>query len=278
MHKANQPPYRFGAFVFEPSTLVLKRDAQIMALKYQSAAVLGLLVEHAGEVVTRGTIRDTIWHDRTIEFDHGINACIRDIRRALGDNSKEPAFIETVPKVGYRFIGDVKRASTETSLFRPKLLGLVTVVVAVLFATFWFAGRPQPEPQLRMAVMPFRANVNADLNLQQMSVYAATQLSQKQALLEVISVSELFGNPDNEPGMGDVSRWLDVDYLVAGNITVERDMLILNLRLIRTDGYVHVWSQSEPTSAVDVNRALQKLTDRMIKDMPTAIDMPMTVG
>lgn len=278
MNKATPQPYRFGAFVFEPSTLVLKRDAQIMALKHQSAAVLALLVEHAGDVVTREIIRDTIWHDRTIEFDHGINACIRDIRRVLDDNSKEPQFIETVPKVGYRFIGDVRAENPRALLARLGFISVAVVLVAALLSALWFVGGDQPASKPRLAVMPFRTSVPVDMNLQELSVHAAMQLSEKQAFLEVVSVAELFGAPEREPGMGDVSRWLEVDYLVAGNIAGTEEELILSLRLIQTDGYVHVWSQSSPVTGLDVQQSLNDLIVKMIKDMPATIKETTATG
>ena len=73
----------------------------------QVAAVLDLLVRRPGEVVTRGELRDALWPDTTVEFDQGLNFCIRQLRMALSDDAAQPKYIETLPKRGYRFVGRV---------------------------------------------------------------------------------------------------------------------------------------------------------------------------
>ncbi|WP_262693354.1 winged helix-turn-helix domain-containing protein [Kordiimonas aquimaris] len=263
--------------MFEPNTLVLKRDAQIMSLKHQSAAVLALLVENAGDVVTRDTIRETIWHDRTIEFDHGINACIRDIRRVLDDSSKNPRYIETLPKVGYRFIGTVDALDGQINVSRRSIAILLVALVAVIFSVFWFVSDTVPESvPLRLAVMPFHSSVEGKTQtpvLKEMSVRVASQISEKQSVVEVVSAAELFGDPERALGMGDVSRWLEVDYLIAG--TISRDgngNNILSLRLIRTDGYVHVWTRSHIMRKDDASKTLDTLITVLLADMPAAIE------
>lgn len=269
--------YRFGAFVFEPGTLVLKRDAQIMSLKHQSAAVLALLIENAGEVVTREMIRETIWHDRTIEFDHGINACIRDIRRVLDDSTKAPNFVETLPKVGYRFIGAVDALDSQLNVSTRSIVLLLATFLAVIFSVFWFTSNETTEAEpLRLAVMPFRSNAeNAtqDAWLKEMSVRTASQVAEKQNIIEVVSAAELFGDPEHALGMGDVSRWLEVDYLIAGAISVDdAGNDILNLRLIRTNGYVHVWTRSSINPKDAGFASLDALIRQLLADMPAAIE------
>ena len=72
------------------------------------ARVLGALLESAGEIVFREQLRARIWGDTTfVEFDQGLNYCIRQIRRALRDGASEPLYVETLPKQGYRFIARV---------------------------------------------------------------------------------------------------------------------------------------------------------------------------
>lgn len=267
--------YRFGAFVFEPRTLVLRRDAQTVSLKHQSAAVLALLVENAGEVVTRDMIRETIWHDRTIEFDHGINACIRDIRRVLDDSSKDPSYVETLPKVGYRFIGTVDAIDSSVNVFWRSIPFLLVALFAVFISVLWFAAdEPIDAKLLRLAVMPFRSSTEGALQppvLKEMSVHTASQVAERQSAVDVVSAAELFGDPEHTLGMGDVSRWLEVDYLIAGTVSSDGDNNVLVLRLIRTDGYVHVWTRSHIMRKDDAFHALDTLITKLIAGMPAAI-------
>jgi len=271
MNASDQTHIHFGGFTFEADTLVLRQGSEVMPLKRQSAQVLGLLIASAGEVVTRDHIRETIWHDRTIEFDHGINACIRDIRRVLRDRSKDPLYVETLPKVGYRFIGSISEPyDGSTKPIAPRLM-LGALIALTLLVAGMFAFMDDQETKFmedeRIAIMPFRHADQADEappELLALSRRAVTRLSEDQQILRVVSVSELFGDQAQSPGMGDVSRWLEVDYIVAGSVSEGDDARTLNLRLIRTDGYVHLWSKSAIITDDD-GRALDDLMAELIE-------------
>jgi len=75
-----------------------------------------VLLERAGEIVPREQLRTRVWGDATfVEFDQGLNYCIRQIRVALRDGASEPLYIETLPKQGYRFIAPVQGAGVSES-------------------------------------------------------------------------------------------------------------------------------------------------------------------
>jgi DNA-binding winged helix-turn-helix (wHTH) protein/Tol biopolymer transport system component len=99
---------RFGAYEFDFQARKLFRDAWPVKLQPQPLRVLSVLIEHRGEIVSREQLRTTIWGDTTfVEFDQGLNYCIRQIRVALRDDASQPYYIQTLPKQGYRFIADV---------------------------------------------------------------------------------------------------------------------------------------------------------------------------
>jgi DNA-binding winged helix-turn-helix (wHTH) protein len=88
----------------------LSRGGERVTLRPQAFRVLELLVRRAGTLVTREELRQTVWPgDVTIDFEHGLNTCMRQVRAALNDQADGPRFIETVPRVGYRFIASVQR-------------------------------------------------------------------------------------------------------------------------------------------------------------------------
>jgi DNA-binding winged helix-turn-helix (wHTH) protein len=71
--------------------------------------VLTVLVEHAGEAVSREELQKELWAaDTFVDFDHGLNKAINKIREALGDSAESPRFLETVSRRGYRFLAEVK--------------------------------------------------------------------------------------------------------------------------------------------------------------------------
>src|SRR5215472_4273069 len=99
---------RFGSHVLDRRSGVLCRGIERCALQSQPAQLLVLLIEHAGELVTREQIRARLWPDCIVEFDQNINFAIRQIRVALGSDA---GMVQTVPRRGYRFVGDVIRTS-----------------------------------------------------------------------------------------------------------------------------------------------------------------------
>ena len=112
----------FGGCQFTPATGELARPGTRTRLRPQAGAVLTYLAERPGAVVNRVELRTLLWGDGVhVNFDRGLNSCMRQIRRALGDNPRRPSYIETLPRRGYRFVAKpaVSGARTEfTSLSR----------------------------------------------------------------------------------------------------------------------------------------------------------------
>lgn len=103
---------RFGPFELDPETEELKRSSLVLRLPRQPFRVLLLLVRRAGEIVSRDEIHAAIWGDEIhVDFEHGINAAIRQIRFVLGDHADAPRYIRTLPRRGYSFIAAVERVA-----------------------------------------------------------------------------------------------------------------------------------------------------------------------
>ncbi len=100
--------HRFGDFQFDSDARKLFRDGQLVKIQPQPLRVLEALVQRPGEIVSREELRAFIWGDATfVEFDQGLNYCIRQIRLALHDDAFHPRYLETLPKQGYRFVAPV---------------------------------------------------------------------------------------------------------------------------------------------------------------------------
>jgi serine/threonine protein kinase/DNA-binding winged helix-turn-helix (wHTH) protein/Tfp pilus assembly protein PilF len=105
---ATQQLLRFGVFELNLGTEELRKDGTPIKLAPQPFAILALLASHSGQLVTRDDIQKQIWGDETyVDFEHGLNQCIKQIRTALSDNPDRPAYVETVPRRGYRFLAPV---------------------------------------------------------------------------------------------------------------------------------------------------------------------------
>jgi DNA-binding winged helix-turn-helix (wHTH) protein len=104
----SHPRLRFFDFELDLRAGRLRRAGQIVRLQPQPLRVLAILAEQAGHVVSRGDLRRQVWDDATfVEFDQGLNYCIRQIRLALNDDAARPVYLETIKKQGYRFVAPV---------------------------------------------------------------------------------------------------------------------------------------------------------------------------
>jgi DNA-binding winged helix-turn-helix (wHTH) protein len=107
---------RFDAFELDAASGELRKAGILLKLQPQPFRVLLLLIERAGQVVTREEIQRCLWRDSTfVDFEHGINFSINQVRGALADNAENPRYVETLPRRGYRFIGAVEHPLAGTS-------------------------------------------------------------------------------------------------------------------------------------------------------------------
>ena len=107
---------RIGGVEIDMRRHEIRRGGKTIRLQLQPFQILALLMEHAGGVVTRQDIERRLWPDgTTVDFEHSVNAAIRRLRVALGDDALEPRFVETVPRRGYRFGAPVARTAPRES-------------------------------------------------------------------------------------------------------------------------------------------------------------------
>jgi eukaryotic-like serine/threonine-protein kinase len=105
---ATQKLLRFGVFELNLDAEELRKDGIPIKLPPQPVKILALLASRAGQTVTRDEIQKEIWGEETyVDFEHGLNQCIKQIRTALNDNADKPLYVETLPRRGYRFLAPV---------------------------------------------------------------------------------------------------------------------------------------------------------------------------
>ena len=149
----------------------LRKEGRRIRLQAKPFQLLALLLEHAGEVVAREEICRKLWNaDTFVDFDHSLGTAINKIREALSDSAEQPRFIETLPRRGYRFIGEISiplQATSSLELAPSKSTRWMQVVVAGafvvslgalagMFAYRWSQQRRQPE-QRAFTPFPFTA-------------------------------------------------------------------------------------------------------------------------
>jgi DNA-binding winged helix-turn-helix (wHTH) protein len=150
-------PIRFGPFTADLDSGELRREGVKIRLQAQPFRLLTLLLMRPGEVVTRDEIREKLWPaDTFVDFDHSLGTAINKIRAALRDSAEQPQFIETLPKRGYRFIGEIalpvqpplslliNEDRKAPSQLPVRMAILITLLAALTLSAVYRSGRFRP--------------------------------------------------------------------------------------------------------------------------------------
>src|SRR4051812_14939175 len=132
---------RFGTFEFDMRARELRKGGIRIRLQDQPFEILAMMLDRPGEVVTREELSQRLWPAGTfVDFEHSLNAAVKRLRAALGDDADNPRFVETMHRRGYRFIAPVE--SQENGVRRD----------ARVHATV--RGQADP-PTARLVILPF---------------------------------------------------------------------------------------------------------------------------
>ena len=102
---------RFGAFEVSFELREIRKHGMRIQLEEKPFKILEALIENAGQVVRRQTLCEKLWPDTYVAFDHSLNTAVNKLRSVLGDGAQSPRYIETRPRLGYRFVAPVERVN-----------------------------------------------------------------------------------------------------------------------------------------------------------------------
>lgn len=110
--KSSAPRFRFGPFELDGESGELRRGGSPVHLRLQAVRVLEALASQPGRTVSRAELQARVWSDDTfVDFEQGLNSCMKEIRAALGDSTEQPDYVQTLPRRGYRFIAPVETSN-----------------------------------------------------------------------------------------------------------------------------------------------------------------------
>ena len=134
------PIVRFGAFEVNFVSRELRKHGMRIRLEEKPFQILEMLIENAGQIVKRQTLCERLWPDTYVGFDHSLNTAVNKLRSVLRDSAQSPRFIETRPRLGYRFVAPVERLNGDR------------MPVALRAASALAEPQNVPEPQARRLV------------------------------------------------------------------------------------------------------------------------------
>jgi DNA-binding winged helix-turn-helix (wHTH) protein len=144
---------RFGVFELNLDLEEIRKNGTLLKLPPQPFKLLALLASRSGQVVTREEIQQEIWGSETyIDFEQGVNKCIKQIRTVLSDNADSPLYLETIPRRGYRFLAPVRTKTVPVPPPQVKeassaLLPNVAAEVRARIQAASQAAPPSPQPE-----------------------------------------------------------------------------------------------------------------------------------
>jgi TolB-like protein/Flp pilus assembly protein TadD len=223
---------RFGAYEVDLAAGQLSKRGVKINLRGQSFQVLASLLEHPGEVVTREELRQRLWHgDVFVDFDNNLNTAIARLRQALCDSPDRPRFIETLPKRGYRFIGNVFPLSSSSAV-------------------------PRPVRRPRLVVLPF-VNLSGDPAQEYFSDAMTDEIITALAgltleRLAVIARTTAMHYKGSRKDIAQIGRELNADCVVEGAVERANDHVTLNLQLIQAADQTHLFAQKYDAPMRDI--------------------------
>jgi DNA-binding winged helix-turn-helix (wHTH) protein/TolB-like protein len=254
---------RFGPFELDLRAGELRRSGATVRLSPQPLKLLILLASRAGSVVTREEIRERLWGtDTIVDFEQGVNHCIRTIRAVLVHGPRSPVYIETLPRRGYRFIGAVyapEAASVpeDDTPALPDLLAVAASPPAGRRRTVW-AGMAQrvslwlglrgrgerPQAAVRLAVLPFdELTGGAELSgglIEEISTHLSRGLGERLRLVSGVTARALKQMP--HPIWA--AREGGVDFLLGGSVRSNIGRARVNAHLVRVRDETQLWTES----------------------------------
>lgn len=266
MHSARR--FQFLQFTYDVTTGELRNAKETVRLQPQPAAALRVLLQNAGQLVTRETLKQAIWPDTVVEADQGLNFCVRQIRVALGEDAESGSVIETLPRRGYRFVAPVnvvdalantsvaKNTTTNSATPSPanesgnwatnRSLSIAALaVLAIMLTVVAYSSDDRSRPSL--AILPLNSTEND-----------AWARGQNAALTEAL-VAALTNAPSDTFGVvgpsstarfaastrphTEIGKELGVDYVVSGGVRLTDSTMFIQVIRVTDGVHIFAWRQ-----------------------------------
>jgi TolB-like protein/DNA-binding winged helix-turn-helix (wHTH) protein/Tfp pilus assembly protein PilF len=269
---------RFDVFELDLHTCELRKRGAKLRLQGQPLQLLALLLQAAGNLVTREELRSHLWPaDTFVDFDHGLHNAIGRIREALGDSAETPRYIETLPRRGYRFIGKVEEVEPavptppvpceragEATVHIPKTklrraLALSLLTLSVVAVVLWLVRTPSREakttaPPRSIAVLPLdnlSGDASKDYFVDGMTDELITDLA-KIGALRVISRTSVMHYKGTKKSLPEIARELNVDSIIEGSVMQSGNRVRITAQLLHAPADQHLWAETYERDLGDV--------------------------
>jgi TolB-like protein/DNA-binding winged helix-turn-helix (wHTH) protein len=295
---------RFGPYSLDLRSGELRKLGTKIKMGEQSFRILCLLLDANGEMVTREELRTKLWpSDTFVDFDHGLNSAVQRLRDCLSDSAENPRWIQTVPRRGYRFVGqvdwrqaekpvpanskDTKSPQTEALLvaapsaetasrrwpFAAAILILVAAGITLGYCLYRQSEKRQAARSIRsLAVLPLEnlsGDPKQDYFADGMTDELTTMLAKNRSLRVVSRTSAMQYKGVHRP-LRDIASALGVDGILEGSLARTANRMHLNVQLIYAPTDTHVWAETYDRDLEGAFSLPEELSQAVAKEVNTA--------
>jgi TolB-like protein len=219
---------RFGTFEVNLHSRELRKHGMRIRLEEKPFQILEMLLERAGHVVTRRTLRERLWPNTHVGYEHGLNTAVNKLRDLLGDSARCPRFVETLPRLGYRFIVPVVEPEKATAAAARKML---------LVLPFENLSGESEHEYFADGLTEETISQLGQLNPKRLGVIARTSAIQYKA---------------TKKSIGEIAAELHVDCVLEGSVRCQGRRLRITGQLIEARDQTHLWAASYDRDLLDV--------------------------
>jgi transcriptional activator of cad operon len=301
---------RIGDWCVNPTSSQISRDGETARVEERTMRLLLCLAEHAGEVVSIDDLLNQVWPEVTVSQD-SVYQAVTSLRRLLGDDPKQPAYIATVPRLGYRMVATVSPwtnqqpdqsiAQTTTDVQSPgprSRAGFMWAAVAALSLALvvaiasLFHGKVAnmvansvandnrsalpaiaPQPQKPIAVLPF-LDLTEGMHEEEFADGMTEEVIDKLSKipgLRVPAPTSSFYFKGKQIPVADIAKTLGVAYVLDGSVRKSGARLRVAARLIRADNGYIVWSETYDRPFHDILMVQDDIAGEVTKALKASI-------
>ena len=301
MQSPPKSAFQVGDWRVNPATGEISRDGTTVRLEARAMLLLEYLAEHAGEVVSIDELLDRVWTGVTVSPD-SVYQAVASLRRQLGDDPKQPAYIATVPRLGYRLVARVTRLeeaadladarsaevrSKATSSIRAKWVVLAVVLVGLAVVVTWAlllrsrTARSAPtslvlasQNQKSIAVLPF-LDLTDGMKEEEFADGMTEELINRLSKIpdsRVPAATASFYFKGKQVPLAEIARTLGVIYVLDGSVRKSAVRFRVAARLVRAEnGYV-IWSETYDRPLVDKLLVQEDIAGEVAKALRASIE------
>jgi len=274
---------RIGDWQVHPASNNISRNGETVRLEVRAMRLLLCLAQRAGEVVSIDDLITDVWAEVNVSPD-SVYQAVTSLRRVLGDDPKQPAYIETVPRLGYRLVARVSSTETSRPLSRTKISLMLGVTICLaLFVVFGLglhreiqkgsSAFASSRPQRSIAVLPFldlTEGMNQEEFADGMTEEIIDKLSKVSGLRVATATSSFFFR-GKQVTVSDIARTLRVSYVLDGSVRKSGPRVRVAARLVHAEnGYV-IWSETYDRPFDDILAVQDDIANEVTKAFSASI-------